>query len=55
MKAEKCHLDTCIYLKVKVLVTSSHLTVTQWTAACEASLSLGFSRHEHWSGWLYRF
>ena len=24
--------------------------VTPWTVACHASLSMGFSRQEHWSG-----
>ena len=23
---------------------------TPWTAACQAPLSMGFSRHEYWSG-----
>ena len=23
---------------------------TQWTVPCQASLSMGFSRHEYWSG-----
>ena len=26
------------------------LCVTPWTAACQASLSIGFSRQEHWNG-----
>ena len=26
------------------------LCVTLWTVACQASLSMGFFRHEHWSG-----
>ena len=26
------------------------LCVTPWTAACQAPLSMGFSRQEHWSG-----
>ena len=26
------------------------LCVTVWTAACQAPLSMGFSRQEHWSG-----
>ena len=26
------------------------LCVTQWTIACQAPLSIGFSRQEHWSG-----
>ena len=24
--------------------------VTPWTVACQAPLSMGFSRHEYWSG-----
>ena len=33
------------------LVTKSCLTlVTPWTAACQAPLSMGFSRQEYWSG-----
>ena len=26
------------------------LCVTLWTVACQAPLSMGFSRHEYWSG-----
>ena len=29
------------------------LCVTLWTAACQASLSVGFSRHEYWGGMPY--
>ena len=33
------------------LVAKSCLTLaTPWTVACQASLSLGFSRQEYWSG-----
>ena len=28
-------------------------SATPWTAACEASLSRGFSRQEYWSGLLF--
>ena len=41
------------HLKVKVKVTSlSHvqLFVTPWTVACQSPPSIGFSRHEYWSG-----
>ena len=32
------------------LVTKSCLTLaTPWTVACQAPLSMGFSRHEYWS------
>ena len=27
--------------------------VTPWTAACQAPLSMGFSRQEYWSGLLF--
>ena len=30
--------------------SSVRLCATPWTAAYQASLSLGFSRQEHWSG-----
>ena len=36
---------------VMVLVTKSCLTLaTPWTIACQAPLSVGFSRQEYWSG-----
>ena len=37
-------------LKVKVLVAQSCLTVTIWTVACQASLSMEFSRQEYRGG-----
>ena len=37
--------------KVKVLVTQSCPTlVTPWTVACQAPLSMDFSRQEYWGG-----
>ena len=35
---------------VCVLLSCVQLFVTPWTVACQASLSMGFSRQEHWSG-----
>ena len=36
---------------MKVLVSKSCLTlVISWTAACQALLSMGFSRQKYWSG-----
>ena len=29
------------------------LFVTPWTVACQAPLSMGFSRQEYWSGWSF--
>ena len=38
------------------LVTRSCLTlVTPWTVACQAPLSMGFSRQEYWSGLPFPF
>ena len=36
--------------KGKVSVAQLHLTVTPWTVARQASLSMEFSRQEYWSG-----
>ena len=37
-------------LKVKMLVRHVRLSVTPWTVAHQAPLSMGFSRQEYWSG-----
>ena len=29
--------------------------MTPWTVACQAPLSMGFLRHEHWSGLTFPF
>ena len=39
-----------VSIKVKVLVTCVQLFVTPWTIAGLATLSVGFSRQESWSG-----
>ena len=40
-----------MYIYVKVLVAQSCLTLlTPWTIACQAPLSMGFSREGYWSG-----
>ena len=43
-----------IEFKLSLLLSSRfsrvRLRVTPWTAAYQASLSMGFSRQEHWSG-----
>ena len=45
-----CHfLPQCRKMKVKSL-SRVRLLVTPWTAACQAPLSMGFSRQEYWSG-----
>ena len=42
----------CVYVCMYVLSGFSHvrLFVTLWTVACQAPLSMGFSRQEYWSG-----
>ena len=32
------------------MLSRVHQFATPWTAACQASLSMGFSRQEYWSG-----
>ena len=39
-----------VYFMVKVLLRHVWLFVTPWTIACQASLSVEFSRQEYWSG-----
>ena len=38
--------STCMHAKS----LQSYLFASLWSLACQASLSLGFSRHEYWSG-----
>ena len=44
----------CVYVCACVLNHFSHVQffVTPWTVACQALLSMGFSRQEYWSGLL---
>ena len=54
-----CHfLLQCMKVKVKSL-SRVRPSVTPWTAAFQAPLSMGFSRQEYWSGvplpWVYFF
>ena len=39
-------LMCCVCVSHSVLFDSA----TPWTVACQASLSMGFSKHEYWSG-----
>ena len=49
-----CESFSCWEMKRPVCVLSQFtciwLLVTLWTVACQAPLSMGFSRQEHWSG-----
>ena len=43
--------NSCFFcVKMKVLTAQLCLFANSWTAAHQASLSMGFSRQEHWSG-----
>ena len=52
IKAVYCHPVYLTYMQNGGgLVAKSCLTlVTPWTVACQAPLSMGFSRQEYWSG-----
>ena len=39
-----------VYQCVVLITQSCQLFVTQWTVACQAPLSMEFSRQEYWSG-----
>ena len=41
----------CLYIYISTVQSLSHiwLFVTPWTVACQAPLSMGFSRQEYWS------
>ena len=49
-----CLCLSCTYLSTSSrdsLVTKSYLTLaTPWSIACQAPLSMGFSKQEYWSG-----
>ena len=45
-KKSRLYYATCVL----TFVSPVQLFVTQWTIACQAPLSLGFSRQEYWSG-----
>ena len=42
-----CHWPVCVHAQ---LLSHVWLFATQWTVACQAPLSMGFSRQEHWTG-----
>ena len=46
-------LLSAIHVRACMLSRSScvHLFFTLWTVACQAPLSMGFSRQEYWNGW----
>ena len=48
------HVCVCVCVCVCMLshLSCVQLFVTLWTVACQAPLSMGFSRQEHWSGLL---
>ena len=42
--------EPLIWIKVCYSLSPVRLFATPWTAACQASLSMGFSRQEYWRG-----
>ena len=38
------------YVHIRKSLSRVRLSATPWTAACQAPLSMGFSRQEYWSG-----
>ena len=50
MRLTTLHCLTLLENEVKVLVTQLCLTAILGTVACQAPLSMGFSRQEYWSG-----
>ena len=46
----KSVLYVCISIGGGLVAKSCPTLVTPWTVACQASLSMGFSRQEYWSG-----
>ena len=60
----KSYFTTCITKEMQIKTIRHHLLllshsvvsdtfVTPWAVACQASLSMGFSRQEHWSRLLF--
>ena len=45
-----CENDVCA-VYAKSFQSSVSNSATPWTSASQASLSMGFSRQEYWSGW----
>ena len=43
----------CVCMCVCVSCSVMSDSVNQWTVACQAPLSMGFSRQEYWSGLLF--
>ena len=48
---ESNSIQWSLYLKLKVLVAQTCLTLIPWAVAREAPLSMGLSRQEYWNGW----
>ena len=44
------NIDRYVYVRMVLCFSRVQLFATPWTVACQASLSMGFSRQEHWSG-----
>ena len=50
------NFSKCLYARAMLSHFSRvRLSVTLWTVACQAPLSMGFSRQEYWSGLPFPF
>ena len=52
MAAGGCVIESANVIKVKLL-SHVQLFASPWIVVCQAPLSMGFSRQEHWSGLLF--
>ena len=60
-QGKPCYSTSCELIRLNLeatfvqLLSLVQLFVTPWTVARQAPLSMGFSRHEYWSGLLFVF
>ena len=53
IKAVYCHLAYLPYMQSESESEVTRSCLTPWTVAHQASLSMGFSRQEYWSGFSF--
>ena len=46
----QCYRELLVFCVCAELLSHAQLFVTLWAVACQAPLSMGLSRQEHWSG-----
>ena len=50
MRHTLAHIQLIVIISVAGVLSCIQLFVTPWTVVHQAPLSMGFSRHEYWSG-----